>query len=507
MHIIYTFNLTFMTDMIYKEDVINYNIQEIIFMRSKRLIALCLAGTLAAGSIAGCSRSKIRKIEGASDDTMKFVSVIEEVYDMKGFQSEVSTTISGVDIFAKSIVDKNNNFQVTVSVKADIQTVKLDDELVTLSLIGNDVYIDLTKGYEALKRVAGEAAFAALKQELGSDFVITDYLVTKMSLGDIDRSAISVDAVKELGMKAADIFAVALTKSNTLTVNDNKYSATLTSEVKEGSFVYSMLQGIVDNKEFLFDKVVKYLEDLKLADNLLKMYDIALEEVKKIPEFKELMGEPDMSEVDELKDELKQDINSGIDEIKNKREEILADITMDDIVMEDADGAEISFTVEDTKEGYIVSLKADGDTVIENATITEYKDTIKAPELTSDKGSLPILLSGILAPQYLKYVEKSRNASDNMLIDSVYSAIKVQLYDADVISTLPNSFTIYFDGSSISSDENIDALINGVMDIVGGFPGFQSDRYKYTTIEYYIEYDKSSSSYVINTQDGPYIEY
>jgi prepilin-type N-terminal cleavage/methylation domain-containing protein len=45
------------------------------------------------------------------------------------------------------------------------------------------------------------------------------------------------------------------------------------------------------------------------------------------------------------------------------------------------------------------------------------------------------ILIGVLAPQYIKYVEKSRVSADTDVLDSVYSAVNTAASDPDVVAT------------------------------------------------------------------------
>lgn len=45
------------------------------------------------------------------------------------------------------------------------------------------------------------------------------------------------------------------------------------------------------------------------------------------------------------------------------------------------------------------------------------------------------ILIGVLAPQYIKYVEKSRVSADTDVLDSVYAALNTAAADPDVVAT------------------------------------------------------------------------
>ena len=49
------------------------------------------------------------------------------------------------------------------------------------------------------------------------------------------------------------------------------------------------------------------------------------------------------------------------------------------------------------------------------------------------------ILIGVLAPQYIKYVEKSRVSADKDLLDSVYTACTTAAADPDFAQTVPST--------------------------------------------------------------------
>ena len=47
------------------------------------------------------------------------------------------------------------------------------------------------------------------------------------------------------------------------------------------------------------------------------------------------------------------------------------------------------------------------------------------------------ILIGVLAPQYIKYVEKSRVSADKDVLDSVYNAVTTATSDPDLTTNVP----------------------------------------------------------------------
>lgn len=77
------------------------------------------------------------------------------------------------------------------------------------------------------------------------------------------------------------------------------------------------------------------------------------------------------------------------------------------------------------------------------------------------------ILIGVLAPQYIKYVEKSRASADKDLLDSVYKACATAASDPEVTDApQPASTTSYGLADSSFSNNNADFL-NAVKGTLG----------------------------------------
>ena len=78
------------------------------------------------------------------------------------------------------------------------------------------------------------------------------------------------------------------------------------------------------------------------------------------------------------------------------------------------------------------------------------------------------ILIVVLAPQYLKYVEKSRNSTDMQNATEIVNAIQVYAADPDITSnrfaaTGANDITIKFDDSGLTLGGSQDAAFNAAM--------------------------------------------
>lgn len=85
------------------------------------------------------------------------------------------------------------------------------------------------------------------------------------------------------------------------------------------------------------------------------------------------------------------------------------------------------------------------------------------------------ILAGALAPQLMKYVEKSRQASDKSNCDSIRTAITSALADEDAYDSVTTALTFTFNGVKPTKDSstNLDLptdFINEVDEIIGDWP-------------------------------------
>lgn len=87
------------------------------------------------------------------------------------------------------------------------------------------------------------------------------------------------------------------------------------------------------------------------------------------------------------------------------------------------------------------------------------------------------VLIGILAPQYMKYVERTRVSADNDYIDSVRQACETAVSDPS--TQITNDFTVVFSaqGDPAISDSTAAAEIDAIIDVDGGNGALTSRTY------------------------------
>lgn len=91
------------------------------------------------------------------------------------------------------------------------------------------------------------------------------------------------------------------------------------------------------------------------------------------------------------------------------------------------------------------------------------------------------ILIGVLAPQYIKYVERSRVAADENIADSVTAAVQSALADEDYESAVVASSTVTVSGTSITiAGDTNNALRNAMNEYFATWANkkFKSKKYK-----------------------------
>lgn len=91
------------------------------------------------------------------------------------------------------------------------------------------------------------------------------------------------------------------------------------------------------------------------------------------------------------------------------------------------------------------------------------------------------VLIGVLAPQYLKYVESSRLQKDNQAISEIANAVKIAMADETINSSTTSPFTITpSSGTYTFSASSTDALVKELSTVVGENVKLTSNTYTAT---------------------------
>ena len=121
--------------------------------------------------------------------------------------------------------------------------------------------------------------------------------------------------------------------------------------------------------------------------------------------------------------------------------------------------------------------------------------------------TIMVILTALLAPQLLRYVEQSRAAKDGVTIDEVHRAIELALTDETVYKSMAASSTVAYahSGTLTVTGSTGNALAAELVKTLGGtqasntitgMPAFVSTAYKDATVTYTITLDASTGASV-----------
>ena len=113
------------------------------------------------------------------------------------------------------------------------------------------------------------------------------------------------------------------------------------------------------------------------------------------------------------------------------------------------------------------------------------------------------ILIGVLAPQYIKYVERSRVSSDKDMVDSLTKAVQTAITDDDYYSTITggtDSVTINNSGVSVTS--GLTAPVQEFYGSLGTANKFKSKAFASKTIKIEVYNDSTTSTLKVRVLDG-----
>ena len=113
------------------------------------------------------------------------------------------------------------------------------------------------------------------------------------------------------------------------------------------------------------------------------------------------------------------------------------------------------------------------------------------------------VLVGVLAPAYLRYVEKSRVSTDNSALAEVASAIKTAVAEEDVYASISSNTTLTVDKDGAALTSTSSKLLAEVKDTVGDAITFKSKVYKKQNVIFTVTPGTSDGKVSI-TQDTYY---
>ncbi|MBD5519326.1 MAG: prepilin-type N-terminal cleavage/methylation domain-containing protein [Lachnospiraceae bacterium] len=115
------------------------------------------------------------------------------------------------------------------------------------------------------------------------------------------------------------------------------------------------------------------------------------------------------------------------------------------------------------------------------------------------------ILIAVLAPQYLKYVEKSRVSSDQTTVVEYINAMQVLAADPDVTLSTGDSYTLTNSGATISLSSPLQTLLvnEGMLDATTAAGGkLQSTAYSTATLNIILKYDSTAKIWNVVNNGG-----
>ena len=112
------------------------------------------------------------------------------------------------------------------------------------------------------------------------------------------------------------------------------------------------------------------------------------------------------------------------------------------------------------------------------------------------------ILIGVLAPQYIKYVERSRVSADKDMVDSITKAVQNAVADDDYYSALNAGDEIKIDNSGVSVHNNLSAPVAEFYGSLGAANTFKSKAFKGKTIRIAIVSGSGSNTLKVAVYDG-----
>lgn len=367
-------------------------------MTSKKLVSILMVGTLSVTALAGCSKNKVRKIEGASDDVNSFIGVTEKVLDMKGvsetYSIDLDTKVNDMAVKATidttTVLDASGNISCTFGVKVNSDAFTIDGTIGGAYFVDNNMYVDFSGVVDIAKKALGEAVVGMYLEQFQIDD-INKYLCFSIPTGDFKASDLKLNDMRKIVELINNDTAKALTDANAVTKDGDKYTVKMTKD-NLPTVMKAMGEAFEANGGEIIDAALELVDNAKVTDKVVSMAEAIMGDV--FDGMKTATGmeleKPDMSEA-------KTELSKAISELKDKKGDIVKMISTalksgETSMPVDAD-AEINDVVmvyTDEKDGYTATMDLDSKATVEGAeaevnakctiTVKSTSDKVKAPE-------------------------------------------------------------------------------------------------------------------------------
>ena len=108
------------------------------------------------------------------------------------------------------------------------------------------------------------------------------------------------------------------------------------------------------------------------------------------------------------------------------------------------------------------------------------------------------ILIGVLAPQYIKYVEKSRMSSDDDLADTLLTAGYLMAADEDYVEDLSDGNSITLTSTGITVNQAGTTVEDGLNEFVSGWENKRAISKNYRNKSYVVLFSENDGAFLVS---------
>lgn len=107
------------------------------------------------------------------------------------------------------------------------------------------------------------------------------------------------------------------------------------------------------------------------------------------------------------------------------------------------------------------------------------------------------ILIGVLAPQYIKYVEKSRMSADDDLADTLLTAGYLMAADEDYVEDLSDGNSITLSNTGIAVNQVGTTVEDGLNEFVSGWNSKKTTSKNYRNKNYVVLFSENNGAFTV----------
>ena len=108
------------------------------------------------------------------------------------------------------------------------------------------------------------------------------------------------------------------------------------------------------------------------------------------------------------------------------------------------------------------------------------------------------ILIGVLAPKYIKYVEKSRMSSDDDLADTLLTAGYLMAADEDYVENLSDGNSITLSSTGITVNQAGTTVEDGLNEFVSGWENKRTISKNYKNKNYVVLFSENNGAFLVS---------